>query len=40
LRDSKARTQIAENGLQTVRNGHTCRHRALQLVDICQELGR
>jgi spore maturation protein CgeB len=40
LRDAKARKQIAENGLQTVLNHHTCHHRALQLLDICQELGR
>jgi spore maturation protein CgeB len=40
LRDSKARKQIADNGMQTVRNHHTCHHRALQLLDICQELGR
>lgn len=40
LRDAKARRQLAENGMQTIRNHHTCHHRALQLLDICQELGR
>jgi len=40
MKDSKARCQIAANGLQTVRNHHTCHHRALQLLEICQELGQ
>ena len=40
LRDEGARRQIANNGLQTVRNRHTCAHRAQQLLEICDELGR
>jgi spore maturation protein CgeB len=38
--DTAARAQLAENGLQTIRARHTCAHRAAQLVEICQELGR
>jgi spore maturation protein CgeB len=40
LHDEAARNQLAENGLQTIRTRHTCQHRAQQLVEICQELGR
>lgn len=40
LRDSKARDQIAASGLETIRQKHTCKHRAEQLEGICQELGR
>jgi spore maturation protein CgeB len=40
LRDRRAREQLACNGLQTVRSRHTCRHRAAQLIDICEELGK
>lgn len=38
LRDDAACLQLAANGLETVRNRHTCRHRAEQLVDICEGL--
>ncbi|HUS20006.1 MAG TPA: glycosyltransferase [Terriglobales bacterium] len=38
LRDDRARRQIAENGLETIRARHTCRHRAEQLTGICQEV--
>jgi spore maturation protein CgeB len=38
LHDDAARRQLTANGLQTIRNRHTCNHRAQQLVDICQEL--
>ena len=38
LRDDAARQQLASNGLQTVASRHTCRHRAEQLVDICEGL--
>ena len=38
LRDDKAREQLAESGLETVRARHTCAHRAQQLVEICHEL--
>ncbi|MGI9104011.1 MAG: CgeB family protein [Terriglobales bacterium] len=40
LTDDAARRQIAASGLQTIRARHTCAHRAQQLVEICQELGR
>jgi len=40
LRDDKARQQMAAKGLDTVRQRHTCMHRAEQLAEICQELGR
>lgn len=40
LRDSKAGDQIAASGLETIRQKHTCKHRAEQLEGICQELGR
>jgi spore maturation protein CgeB len=40
LRDDGARRQIADNGLQTIRQRHTCAHRAAQLLEICEELGR
>lgn len=38
LCDDTARTQFAQNGLETVRNRHTCAHRAQQLTEICQEM--
>jgi spore maturation protein CgeB len=38
LRDSKARDQVAANGLETIAKRHTCKHRAEQLEGICQEL--
>jgi spore maturation protein CgeB len=40
LQDEKARRQLAESGLRTVRQRHTCAHRAQQLMEICEELGR
>ncbi len=40
LRDEDARRQIAANGLETIRARHTCNHRAQQLVEIFDELGR
>jgi spore maturation protein CgeB len=40
VHDDAARQQIANNGLKTIRASHTCRHRAAQLIDICEELGR
>ena len=40
LADEVARRQLAQNGLQTIRARHTCGHRAQQLVEICEELGR
>jgi len=40
LRDDKAREQLAESGLETIRARHACAHRAEQLVEICSELAR
>jgi len=40
LKDDAARRQLAENGLQSVRERHTCAHRAQRLLEICEELGR
>ncbi len=40
LGDEGARRQMAANGLQTVRSRHTCAHRAQQLLEICDELGK
>lgn len=39
LRDPAARRQIAERGMKTIRERHTCAHRARQLISICEELG-
>jgi spore maturation protein CgeB len=39
LKDDAARQQIAANGLETVRERHTCAHRAQQLTEICEEIG-
>ncbi len=39
-RDGKARQQLAENGLKTIRERHTCRHRAQELMSIYQEISR
>ncbi len=40
LRDAKARHQLAENGLQTIRERHTCTHRAQELLSIYEEIAR
>ena len=40
LRDPAARRQIATNGLKTLRARHTCRHRAVELSQILQEMAR
>ena len=40
LRDDLARRQLGECGLQTIRQRHTCAHRAAQLTEICEELGK
>ena len=37
-RDPRARHQLAENGLKTIRDRHTCAHRAQELISICQEI--
>jgi len=39
LQDDRARKQIAESGLETIRRRHTCAHRAQQLTAICEEIG-
>lgn len=38
LLDNEARRQLAEHGLKTVRERHTCAHRAAQLISICEEI--
>lgn len=38
LGDEKARKQISEHGLETIRKHHTCAHRAEQLISICEEI--
>ena len=38
LRDPAARRQMAACGLKTIRERHTCAHRARQLIGICEEL--
>jgi spore maturation protein CgeB len=38
LADSNAATAQAQQGLETVRALHTCRHRAEELTSICEEL--
>ncbi len=40
LRDDAARRQLGANGVETILSRHTCAHRAAQLVEICEELGR
>jgi spore maturation protein CgeB len=40
LQDSVARAQLASNGIETIRQRHTCAHRAKQFEEICEELGR
>ncbi len=39
LGDPAARRQIAEHGMKTIRERHTCAHRARQLISICGEFG-
>lgn len=40
LADPGARRQMAANGLATIQARHTCAHRARQLLDICEEMGK
>ena len=40
LHDEAARRQLARNGLETIRQRHTCAHRAEEFLQICEELGR
>lgn len=37
-RDTRARHQLAENGLKTIRERHTCKHRAQELMAIYEEI--
>jgi len=38
LCDEPARRQLAASGLKTIRERHTCAHRAKELISICQEI--
>ncbi len=40
LHDDAARRQLATSGMETIRARHTCRHRAEQLVEICEGLSQ
>jgi spore maturation protein CgeB len=40
LASDATRQQIASSGLETIRQHHTCRHRAEQLMEICGEIAR
>jgi spore maturation protein CgeB len=40
LRDDEAQRQLARNGRETIMARHTCAHRAAELVQICEELGK
>jgi spore maturation protein CgeB len=40
LADSAARRQLAESGLETLRTRHTCAHRAAELQNVFEELGK
>lgn len=40
LNDEAARRQIGERGLRTIRERHTCAHRARQLISICEEIAQ
>jgi spore maturation protein CgeB len=40
LTDDKAREQMSAYGLETIRKRHTCAHRAQELLEICEELGK
>ncbi len=39
LSDQALATQLAARGLETIRARHTCRHRVVELLQICRELG-
>jgi spore maturation protein CgeB len=38
LRSEDARRELASSGLETIRQHHTCRHRAAQLMEIYGEI--
>jgi spore maturation protein CgeB len=39
LADPDLATSLADSGLRTIRERHTCAHRVDQLLGICAELG-
>jgi spore maturation protein CgeB len=40
LADDAARQQLGMCGLRTIQDRHTCTHRAHELLEICEELGK
>jgi len=40
ISDPAAQRQMAASGLETIQARHTCAHRAQQLLEICEELGK
>ena len=38
LSDTRARRQMGERGVRTIRERHTCAHRARQFISICEEI--
>ena len=40
LRDDLARRQLSSQAIETIQKRHTCRHRARQFEEICEELGK
>ncbi|HEY7096736.1 MAG TPA: glycosyltransferase [Terriglobales bacterium] len=40
LTDDLARRQISRNAIDTIMSRHTCRHRAMELVEICEQLSQ
>jgi spore maturation protein CgeB len=40
LIDDASREHLAKHGLETIQARHTCAHRARQLLEICEELGK
>jgi spore maturation protein CgeB len=40
LNDETARRQMGERAVKTIRERHTCAHRARQLISICEEITR
>ncbi|MBE0595964.1 MAG: glycosyltransferase [Desulfuromonadales bacterium] len=39
LNDHHLASSLVRHGLETIRRGHTCRHRAEELLSICRQLG-
>lgn len=40
LRDDAAREQLSRSAIETIQQRHTCRHRAIQFQEICEEIGK